>query len=85
MAAAAEVADHASSKNSALERFNWSIGEQASFQNLKKLHLKERQDQGKVKETSVCDALKTKIQSENDPFKLKKLNDFLQTLPRNGE
>jgi len=86
MAAAAEVADPRFIEKilRLSDSIEVSVSRQA-FKTLKKLHLKERQDQGKVKETSVCDALKTKIQSENDPFKLKKLNDFLQTLPRNGE
>jgi HEAT repeat protein len=61
-----------------------SVSRQA-FKTLKKLHLKERQDQSKNKDSAVEEALQIKIQSENAPFKLKKLNDFLQTLPRNGE
>jgi HEAT repeat protein len=52
-----------------------SVSRQA-FKTLRKLHLKGR---------AVREALKTKIQNENDPFKLKKLNDFLLTLPENRE
>ena len=56
-----------------------SVSRQA-FKTLKRLHANEDKSR-----QAVLDALNAKIQSENDPFKLRKLNDFLQTLPKNGE
>jgi HEAT repeat protein len=81
MAAAAEVADHRFIDRilRLCDSIEVSVSRQA-FKTLKKLHLKEQKDHLTNKDSRVCDAIKTKIQSENDPFKLKKLNDFLHTL-----